>query len=64
MQQPTDTTMRHRGSAAVEVSGSFSGKFDYRGFFYDDELTYLPPPWFPTLDPDYSILSFRELPSG
>ena len=61
---PTNTVMRHRGSAAVEVSGSFSGKFDCRGFFYDDSLTYLPPPWFPTLDPDYNILSFRELPSG
>ncbi len=61
---PTNTVMRHRGSAAVEVSGSFSGKFDCRGFFYDDSLTYLPPPWFPTLDPDYSVLSFRELPSG
>ena len=58
---PSATTMRHRGAAAVEVSGSFSGKFDCRGFFYDDQLTYLPPPWFPTLDPDYSILSFREL---
>ena len=46
----------------MEVSGSFSGKFDCRGFFYDDELTYLPPPWFRRSDPDYSIHLVQRAP--
>ena len=58
------TKMRHRGSAAVGTGGSFSGKFDCRDYLYDDSLQYLPPPWFPTLDPSYKIGSFRELPGG
>jgi hypothetical protein len=57
------TKMRHRGSAAVATGGSFSGKFDCRDYLYDDELTYLAPPWFPTIDPNYAIISFRELPA-
>ena len=60
----TATKMRHRGSAAVGTGGSFSGKFDCRDYLYDDSLKYLSPPWFPTLDPDYKIVSFRELPAS
>ncbi len=56
--------MRHRGSSTLSRGGSFSGWFDNRDYLYDDSLQYLPPPWFPTLDPDYKIVSFRELPAG
>jgi Tfp pilus assembly protein PilX len=55
-------TMNHRGSSATADGGSFSGMFDTRNYYYDASLEYLPPPWFPTLDPNYSISSFRELP--
>jgi hypothetical protein len=60
----TGNLMRHRGSATVDHGGSFSGWFDNREYYYDDSLQYLPPPWFPTLDPDYQISAFRELPAG
>ena len=56
--------MRHRGSSALKYGGSFTSWFDSRQYLYDDSLQYLPPPWFPTLDPDYEILSFRELPAS
>jgi hypothetical protein len=56
--------MNHRGSSATLDGGSWSGMFETRNYYYDDSLTYLPPPWFPTLDPKYQIISFRELPSG
>jgi hypothetical protein len=56
--------MRHRGSATLDRGGSFSGWFDNRDYLYDDSLQYLPPPWFPTLDPSYEITSFRELPAN
>ncbi len=60
----TGNRMRHRGSATLEHGGSFSGWFDNRDYFYDPTLPYLAPPWFPTIDPDYKIVSFRELPGG
>ena len=56
--------MRHRGSSTLDHGGSFSGWFDNREYYYDPSLQYLPPPWFPTLDPDYKISAFRELPAG
>ncbi len=56
--------MRHRGSATLDHGGSFSGWFDNRDYLYDDSLPYLAPPWFPTIDPNYVIQSFRELPPG
>lgn len=56
--------MRHRGSSTLDHGGSFSGWFDYREYYYDSSLQYLSPPWFPTLDPDYKIVAFRELPAG
>ena len=57
-------TMNHRGSAATKDGGGWSAMFDTRNYYYDDSLQYLPPPWFPTLDPNYSITSFRELPAS
>ena len=60
----TGNRMRHRGSSALDRGGSFSGWFDNRDYLYDDSLQYLPPPWFPTLDPNYEIVSFRELAAG
>ena len=49
-------------SATVDHGGSFSGWFDTRDYSTTTRCTYLPPPWFPTIDPDYKISSFRELP--
>ncbi len=57
-------TMNHRGSSATADGGSFSGRYCERNYLYDDSLQYLPPPWFPTLDPSYEISSFRELPAS
>ena len=59
----SNNRMRHRGSATVEHGGSFSGWFDNRDYYYDSTLPYLAPPWFPTIDPAYNIVSFRELPA-
>ncbi len=56
--------MRYRGSVTTDHGGSFSSWFDSRDYLYDPSLVYLPPPWFPTLDPNYQITSFRELPAS
>jgi len=60
----TGNRMRHRGSATLDHGGSFSSWFDNRDYLYDDSLQYLAPPWFPTLDPSYKIMAFRELPAA
>ena len=48
-------TMNHRGSSATKDGGSFAGRYCERNYLYDPSLQYLPPPWFPTLDPSYEI---------
>jgi len=57
-------TMNHRGMAATKDGGGWSAMFDTRNYYYDASLQYLAPPWFPTLDPSYTITAFRELPAG
>jgi hypothetical protein len=56
-------TMNFTGSSATQDGGSWSGMFDTRNYYYDDTLLYLPPPWYPTVEDAYTIVSFRELPA-
>lgn len=56
--------MTFRGMAATDDGGSFSGMFDVRDYGYDDSFQWLPPPWFPVVEDAYTVLLFRELPSG
>ncbi len=55
-------TMVFTGSTATGDGGQMA-MFDTRVYNYDQNLLFLPPPWFPTIEPSYSILSFRELPA-
>ena len=57
-------TMNFTGSAATADGGSWSGMFNTRNYAYDSTLQYLSPPWFPIVEDPYTILLFRELPSG
>ncbi len=57
-------TMNHRGSSATADGGAFSGRYCNRNYVWDDSLQYLSPPWFPTIDPSYTITMFRELPAS
>ncbi len=36
--------------------------YNPRTTHYDDNLLYLPPPWFPTVGDAYTVVLFRELP--
>jgi hypothetical protein len=54
-------TMTFTGSAAVTVSGNFSGMYDTRNYYYDNALLYLLPPWFPSVNDSYTTSLFREL---
>jgi hypothetical protein len=38
--------------------------FDPRVYSYDQDLLYLPPPWFPVIEDAYTIVLFRELPAA
>ena len=49
------------GAAITQDGGSWSGMYDTRNYYYDDNLLYLPPPWFPTVGDAYTIVLFREL---
>jgi hypothetical protein len=59
----THGTMTFKGSTATALGG-FMSMFNTRNYLYDDTLLYLQPPWFPTIDYAYTVLLFRELPSG
>ncbi len=56
--------MTFRGMAATDDGGSFAGMFDIRDYGYDESFLWLPPPWFPVVEDAYTVLFFRELPSG
>jgi hypothetical protein len=56
--------MTFRGMAATDDGGSFAGMFDVRDYGYDESFLWLPPPWFPVVEDAYTVLFFRELPSG
>jgi hypothetical protein len=59
----------HNGTATFTGSTASQGSpymdmFDTRVYNYDDTLSYLQPPWFPTIGYAYTVLLFRELPAG
>ena len=56
--------MTFRGMSATADGGSFAGMFATRDYGYDDSFLWLPPPWFPVVEDAYTVLFFRELPSG
>ena len=56
--------MTFRGMAATDDGGSFAGMFATRDYGYDESFLWLPPPWFPVVEDAYTVLFFRELPSG
>jgi hypothetical protein len=45
----------------VSNQGGYMNMFAVREYFYDDTLSYLQPPWFPTLGGAITILLFREV---
>jgi Tfp pilus assembly protein PilX len=55
-------TMVFTGSTATN-QGGYMSMFATRVYNYDSELSYLQPPWFPTIDFAYTVLLFRELPA-
>jgi Tfp pilus assembly protein PilX len=61
----TACTMNFYGSSALygQTSSaiSMSGMFQARNYNYDNNLIFLPPPWFPTLGNAFTILVQREL---
>ena len=57
--RPTGSLMTFTGSAATAKGGSFG--YDNRIYAYDQNLQFLPPPWFPTVDDTYSTTFFREV---
>ena len=60
-QDGSKTLMKFRGSSATKNGGSLT-MFDTRDYGYQQDLQYLPPPWFPTVEDAYTIVLFRELP--
>jgi hypothetical protein len=54
--------MYFRGSSATNLGGSMT-MFQTRDYGYLQELQYLPPPWFPTIEEAYTVVLFRELPA-
>ena len=57
------TSMTFTGSTAT-AKGGYMTMFQTRVYQYESSLTYLQPPWFPTIDYAYTVLLFRELPGG
>ncbi len=56
-------TMTFSGSTATALGGAMS-MFANRSYNYDPHLTFLQPPWFPTLQSAYTILVYRDLPNS
>jgi hypothetical protein len=56
-------TATFTGSQASNGS-AYMDMFHTRYYNYDQTLTYLSPPWFPTVDYAYTTLLFRELPGA
>jgi hypothetical protein len=46
-----------------DTGGGCMSSYDDRFYNYDQTLTYLPPPWFPTIDTPYTFQLFREVPA-
>jgi hypothetical protein len=55
-------TMNFTGAAVTQDGGSLT-QYSTRNYNYDSNLQFLPPPWFPMVNDDYTITLFRELPS-
>jgi hypothetical protein len=55
--------MTFTGSSATDDGGSFTNMFTNRTYGYQQELLFLPPPWFPIVDDAYTVVLFRELPA-
>ena len=60
----TTFAMSFTGSTATAQGGSMTPQFSSRTYNYDASLSYLQPPWYPTIDFGYTVLLFRELPPG
>jgi hypothetical protein len=60
-QDGSKTLMTFRGSSATKNGGSLT-MFVTRDYGYQNDLQYLPPPWFPIVEDAYTIVLFRELP--
>jgi len=50
------------GSTATN-GGGYMSMYATRVYNYDSTLSYLQPPWFPTIDFAYTVLLYRELPA-
>ena len=59
----THGTMTFNGSTATNKGGSMS-MFGTRTYNYDQNLLWLLPPWFPSVDKPYTVLLQRELTSS
>jgi Tfp pilus assembly protein PilX len=55
-------TMTFTGSTATN-GGGYMSMYATRVYQYDSSLSYLQPPWFPTIDYAYTVLLYRELPA-
>ena len=55
-------TMTHVGSSTTNLGGDWTA-WTARSYSYDQNLLYLPPPWFPTIEDAYTTILFRELPA-
>jgi hypothetical protein len=53
-------TMTHIGSSTTDDGGGWTA-WTYRSYSYDQNLLFLPPPWFPTIEDAYTVVLFREL---
>jgi hypothetical protein len=62
VQDGSHGNMYFRGSSATNLGGSMT-MFQTRDYGYLQELQYLPPPWFPTIEEAYTVVLFRELPA-
>jgi len=49
--------------ATATNQGGYMSMFAARVYIYDNSLSYLQPPWYPTIDYAYTVLLFRELPA-
>ncbi len=56
-------TMTFTGSTAT-YGGGYMDEFTTRFYNYDATLSYLQPPWFPTIGAAYTVILYRELPAG
>lgn len=55
------SSMTFTGSTATYAGGSMS-EFNSRTYNFDSNLTWLDPPWFPTIENPYTVLLQREIP--